>query len=98
MVEEEVPLPSYEYHSPEFVDLIMQCLEKDPLKRPTAEALMAHPFLQMVQLAIWTSLLETKCCQHVELLVKSGYMKAFMIRQQECLHACGTCHRECSAC
>ena len=48
VVEEEVPLPSCEHHSPEFVDLIKQCLEKDPYRRPTAEALMAHPFLQKV--------------------------------------------------
>ena len=48
VVEEEVPLPPCKHHSPEFVDLIKQCLEKDPYRRPTAEALMAHPFLQKV--------------------------------------------------
>lgn len=48
VVEEEVPLPSCQYHSPEFVDLIKQCLDKDPNRRPTAEALMTHPFLQKV--------------------------------------------------
>ncbi|KAL3138747.1 hypothetical protein ABBQ32_005592 [Trebouxia sp. C0010 RCD-2024] len=45
VVDEEVPLPSCQHHSPEFVDLIRQCLEKDPYRRPTAEALMTHPFL-----------------------------------------------------
>ncbi len=48
MVEEEVPLPSSKQHSSEFLDLIKQCLEKDPYKRPTAETLMTHPFLQKV--------------------------------------------------
>lgn len=48
VVEDEVPLPSIQEHSPEFVDLIKQCLEKDPYKRPTAEALLAHPFLRKV--------------------------------------------------
>lgn len=48
VVDEEVPLPSGQDHSPEFVDLIRQCLKKDPYRRPTAEALMMHPFLQKV--------------------------------------------------
>jgi len=48
VVEEEVPLPSSKQHSSEFLDLIKQCLEKDPYKRPTAETLMTHPFLQKV--------------------------------------------------
>ncbi|DBB08749.1 hypothetical protein WJX82_002264 [Trebouxia sp. C0006] len=46
VVEDEVPLPSCQQHSQEFVDLIKQCLEKDPYKRPTAEALLGHPFLR----------------------------------------------------
>ncbi|KAL0037730.1 hypothetical protein WJX77_009896 [Trebouxia sp. C0004] len=46
VVEDEVPLPSRQQYSPEFVDLIKQCLEKDPYKRPTAEALLGHPFLR----------------------------------------------------
>ena len=48
VVEDEVPLPSCQQHSPEFADLIKQCLEKDPYKRPTAEALLGHPFLRKV--------------------------------------------------
>ena len=48
VVEEDVPLPSSQHHSPEFVDLISQCLARDPNKRPPAEALMTHPFLQKV--------------------------------------------------
>ncbi|KAA6418469.1 MAG: mitogen-activated kinase kinase 6-like [Trebouxia sp. A1-2] len=46
VVEDDVPLPACQQHSPEFVDLIKQCLEKDPYKRPTAEALLGHPFLR----------------------------------------------------
>ena len=48
VVEEACPLPDSKEHSPEFVDLIKQCLHKDPLQRPTAEALMQHPFLHKV--------------------------------------------------
>ncbi len=48
VVEDDVPLPAGQQHSPEFVDLIKQCLEKDPYKRPTAEALLGHPFLRKV--------------------------------------------------
>ena len=56
VVEDDAPLPSCKHHSPEFVDLIKQCLEKDPYRRPTAESLIAHPFLQKVACAVVPSL------------------------------------------
>ena len=57
VVEDKVPLPSCQQHSQEFVDLIKQCLEKDPYKRPTAEALLGHPFLRKVAAHAYLALL-----------------------------------------
>ena len=64
VVEDDAPLPSCKHHSPEFVDLIKQCLEKDPYRRPTAETLIAHPFLQKVACAVVPSPLPAVACTY----------------------------------
>jgi len=38
--------PTCKGWSPEFVDFVTQCLQKDPLKRPTTADLLKHPFVR----------------------------------------------------
>ena len=84
VVEEEVPLPSSEHHSPEFVDLVKQCLEKDPYRRPTAEALMAHPFLQKVP-RINIMFLRKRCsARHIRWLLSGLCYHCEICRQLVC--------------
>lgn len=33
-------------HSPEFIDFVTRCLEKDPKRRMDAHACLRHPFIQ----------------------------------------------------
>lgn len=40
------PLKDEQRRSPAFLDFLKHCAEKDPLKRPTAEDLLTHPFLK----------------------------------------------------
>lgn len=42
-------LPEPESFSPEFNDFLRVCLQMDPTKRPTAEALLEHPFIKPSQ-------------------------------------------------
>ncbi len=42
-------LPNPENYSPEFNDFLRVCLQKDPSKRPSADELLKHPFLQSVK-------------------------------------------------
>lgn len=50
VLNEEVPLLEDGCWSPDFQDFLGQCLQKDPLNRPTAEALLSHPFVTQVRL------------------------------------------------
>ena len=45
---EEVPLVTSEEFSPEFRDFVKLCLQKDPFKRPPAEILLQHPYINKV--------------------------------------------------
>ncbi len=49
VMNEDVPLVTSEEFSPEFRDFVRLCLQKDPLKRPSAEQLLVHPFIKMVR-------------------------------------------------
>eukprot|EP00296_Roombia_truncata_P000183 JP435848.1.p1 GENE.JP435848.1~~JP435848.1.p1 ORF type:complete len:357 (+),score=85.93 JP435848.1:132-1202(+) len=46
IVNQPVPCLSSDEFSPELCDFVSQCLRKDPADRPTAAALLDHPFLQ----------------------------------------------------
>eukprot|EP00294_Goniomonas_avonlea_P011595 CAMPEP_0114541648 /NCGR_PEP_ID=MMETSP0114-20121206/1415_1 /TAXON_ID=31324 /ORGANISM="Goniomonas sp, Strain m" /LENGTH=201 /DNA_ID=CAMNT_0001725895 /DNA_START=471 /DNA_END=1076 /DNA_ORIENTATION=+ len=48
LVSQDVPFPSVEDEgvTPEFLDFLQACLEKDPAKRPTAREAYAKPFIQ----------------------------------------------------
>lgn len=45
VLNDEPPLPPQGQFSDDLRDFIHQCLAKDPYKRPSAEALMQHPFI-----------------------------------------------------
>ena len=47
-MEEPAPLPDSGRHSGEFVAFVAACMAKDPFRRPTAEALLGHPFIRKV--------------------------------------------------
>ena len=40
-----MPLPAAGSCSEEFRDFVRQCMQKDPLRRPSAEGLLSHPFI-----------------------------------------------------
>ena len=42
-----MPFPSPGSCSPNLLDLLQQCLNKNPLQRPSADALLQHPWLQL---------------------------------------------------
>ncbi|KAK9815893.1 hypothetical protein WJX72_011527 [[Myrmecia] bisecta] len=46
VVGEAAPVPAAGTCSEEFCDFISQCLQKDPFKRPSADALLKHAFIQ----------------------------------------------------
>ncbi|GAX73570.1 hypothetical protein CEUSTIGMA_g1021.t1 [Chlamydomonas eustigma] len=46
VMNEDVPLINASDFSPEFRDFVRLCLQKDPLKRPSAEQLLEHPFIR----------------------------------------------------
>jgi len=48
----EVPLPPAGMYSPELIEFISLCMERDPADRPTALALLHHPWIQMHRGAI----------------------------------------------
>jgi serine/threonine protein kinase len=48
VVEDPLPLPGAADASPEFCDFVAQCMAKDPHRRPSAEALLSHPFILKV--------------------------------------------------
>lgn len=48
VVEEPVPVAAAMEASPEFGDFVLQCMAKDPFRRPTAEGLLSHPFILKV--------------------------------------------------
>ena len=48
VVDEAVPLPAPGACSEEFRDFVRQCMQKDPLQRPSAEGLLSHPFILTV--------------------------------------------------
>jgi len=45
VVEEAVPLPAPGACSSEFRDFVAACMQKDPLRRPSAEGLLSHAFI-----------------------------------------------------
>lgn len=48
LLEDEVPLPPRPKDIPlsnDFCDFVTQCMAKDPMRRPTAEDLLRHPFI-----------------------------------------------------
>lgn len=45
LMEEECPLPMDATFSAEFQDFVRKCMAKDPMRRPTAEDLLRHPFI-----------------------------------------------------
>ena len=49
VVDEEVPLPAPGACSEEFREFVRQCMQKDPLQRPSAEGLLSHPFILTVR-------------------------------------------------
>jgi serine/threonine protein kinase len=50
----DAPVPSLpaDRFSPEFIDFVDQCLERDPSRRPEIDQLMQHPFILRAQEAI----------------------------------------------
>ena len=47
-----MPFPAEGACTAELQDLLRKCLCKDPLRRSSAEALIRHPWLQQVNLAV----------------------------------------------
>jgi len=43
-----IEFPSVGENDPNVTDVLKLCLEKDPLKRPTIEELLKHPYLKKV--------------------------------------------------
>ena len=43
----EMPLPPAGMYSPELIEFISLCMERDPADRPTALALLHHPWIQV---------------------------------------------------
>jgi serine/threonine protein kinase len=43
----EVPLPEPGAYSPELIEFVSLCMERDPADRPTALALLHHPWIQV---------------------------------------------------
>ena len=52
VVEDDVPFPAEGACTAELQDLLRKCLCKDPQRRPSAEALIRHPWLQQVSPAV----------------------------------------------
>jgi serine/threonine protein kinase len=46
-----IEFPSVEENDPNVNDVLRLCLEKDPLKRPSVEELLEHPYLRKNQLS-----------------------------------------------
>ena len=43
-----MPVPEEGVLSPELQDFVLQCMHKDPFRRPTAEGLLSHNFILKV--------------------------------------------------
>ena len=68
-----MPLPEEGVLSPELQDFILQCMRKDPFRRPTAEGLLSHEYIVKVscsslQRVTWYAAYSTRCmpcrCQY----------------------------------
>lgn len=48
VLSDPVPVPEEGVLSPELQDFVLQCMHKDPFRRPTAEGLLSHNFILKV--------------------------------------------------
>ncbi len=48
VLSDPVPVPVEGVLSPELQDFVLQCMRKDPFRRPTAEGLLSHNFILKV--------------------------------------------------
>ena len=49
VLSDPVPVPEEGVLSPELQDFVLQCMRKDPFRRPTAEGLLSHTFILKVR-------------------------------------------------